>query len=176
MPFNPAAMHSHQPRYPELAPVRGHCGAVCCRPRELRRHLHRTAFAASDALAHPRRGTLRKTRLVFALHPALPGSGQGCPAFRPGRPPHSRPGGNVTPKSAPGRTALKSVLLCVAIPEAGLSPQSSPGGQHPLDAPRIRVAPAVRAPGAPVFDYRRRAGPFSLRRLGFTGVALRAPR
>jgi hypothetical protein len=90
MPFNPAAMHSHQPRYPELAPVRGHCGSVCCRPRELRRHLHRSAFAASDALAHPRRGTRRKTRLVFALHPALPGSGQGCPAFRPGRPPHSR--------------------------------------------------------------------------------------
>jgi len=90
MPFNPAAMHSHQPRYPALAPVRGHCGSVCCRPRELRRHLHRSAFAASDALAHPRRGTRRKTRLVFALHPALPGSGQGCPAFRPGRPPHSR--------------------------------------------------------------------------------------
>ncbi len=79
-------------------------------------------------------------------------------------------------RNRPRRTAFKSVLLCVAIPEAGLSPQSSPGGQHPLDAPRIRVAPAVRAPGAPVFDYRRRAGPFSLRRLGFTGVALRAPR
>jgi hypothetical protein len=36
----------------------------------------------------PRRGTLRQTRLVFALHPspprtASPGSGQGCPAFRP---------------------------------------------------------------------------------------------
>ena len=26
MPFNPAATHSHQPRYPSLAPVRGHCG------------------------------------------------------------------------------------------------------------------------------------------------------
>jgi hypothetical protein len=26
MPFNPDATHSHQPRYPLLAPVRGHCG------------------------------------------------------------------------------------------------------------------------------------------------------
>ena len=26
MPVNPDAKHSHQPRYPSLAPVRGHCG------------------------------------------------------------------------------------------------------------------------------------------------------
>jgi hypothetical protein len=26
MPVNPAATHSHHPRYPSLAPVRGHCG------------------------------------------------------------------------------------------------------------------------------------------------------
>ena len=33
-----------------------------------------------------------------------------------------------------------------------------------------------KIPRRACFDYRRRAGPFSLRRLGFTGVALRAPR
>ncbi len=94
-------------------------------------------------------------------------------------------GRNVTPKSAPEeppsraccsaspsrkpvcrrrvRREANTLLTCLPCPaQAG--------------APRIRVAPAVRAPGAPVFDYRRRAGLFSLRRLGFTGVALRAPR
>ena len=176
MPFNPDASHSHHPRYPELVPVRGHFGSVCCRPCTLGRHLHRTAFAAFDALAHPRRGTFRKTRLVFALHPAVPDSGQGLPAFRPGRPPHSRRGRNVTPKSAPGRTAFKSVLLCVAIP--------STTGQACCRRVRQKANTLLirlrrtggKSPRRACFDYRRRAGPFSLRRRGFTGVALRAPR
>jgi hypothetical protein len=179
MPFKPAAMHSHQPRYPELAPVRGHCGSVCCRPRELRRHLHRSAFAASDALAHPRRGTLRKTRLVFALHPALPGSGQGCSAFRPGRPPHSRPGGNVTPKSVP--EVPPSRACCSASPsrkpvcrrsvrrEANTLLMRPEYGSHRLSEPPARLF--LITGGAP-----GRSACASLASLGSPFDKLRAPR
>jgi len=81
------------------------------------------------------------------------------------------------------------VLLCVAIPATGLSPQSALR-QHPLDAPRRRIAPAAGTPSlrspvrcslrSPVYQIgprraffvlRRRAGPLSLRRLVFAGVA-----
>jgi hypothetical protein len=84
----PRCKHSHHPRIPSLAPVRGHCGlsaaalddsgVIRAEPQSpLRMHWR-----------SPRRGTLRQTRRVFALHPsppkaASPGSGQGCPAFRP---------------------------------------------------------------------------------------------
>jgi hypothetical protein len=134
MPFNPAAMHSHQPRYPELAPVRGHCGSVCCRRRTLRRHLHRPAFAASDALAHPQ-GHAQKNAAGVRPSSGLAGFGSGLLVI-PARTTATLPARRKRHSEiGPRRTAFKSVLLCVAIPEAGLSPPSSPEDQHPLDPP-----------------------------------------
>ena len=62
--------------------------SVGCRPRRFGRHPRSPQSPLRMHWRSPRRGTLRQTRLVFALHPspprtASPGSGQGCPAFRP---------------------------------------------------------------------------------------------
>jgi len=62
--------------------------SVGCRRRRRRRHPRSPQSPLRMHWRSPRRGTLRQTRLVFALHPspprtASPGSGQGCPAFRP---------------------------------------------------------------------------------------------
>jgi hypothetical protein len=110
--------------------------SVGCRRRRRRRHPRSPQSPLRMHWRSPRRGTLRQTRLVFALHPsppktASPGSGQGCPAFRPvGRfsPVAAEPS---LRKCRPPEPPSKSVLLCVAIPAAGLSPQSALR-QHPL--------------------------------------------
>jgi len=121
MPFNPAATHSHHPRYPSLAPVRGHCGL-------------------SDALAQPQEGHAQANAAGVRPSPVaaadgVAGFGSGLPSIPASRPLLSRRRRTVTPKVSPPGVAFKSALLCVAIPEAGLSPQSSPGGQGPLDPP-----------------------------------------
>ncbi len=84
--FTPAALHSHHPRYPLLS----------CRARTMQ-FCSVAALASSGSICtephsppelhwlYPRRGTRRKTRMVFALLPALPESGQDYPAF-PARP------------------------------------------------------------------------------------------
>ena len=62
--------------------------SVGCRPQGLGRHPRSPQSPLGMHWRSPRRGTLRQTRLVFALHPSppktvSPASGQGCPAFRP---------------------------------------------------------------------------------------------
>jgi hypothetical protein len=177
-------LHAVQPCCNALTPAAISC--ACARARPLRFCLLPPSHAPSSSAQNRIRrfrctgaspeGHAQENAAGVRPSPGLAGFGSGLPGI-PARTTATLPARRKRHSEiGPRRTAFKSVLLCVAIPEAGLSPQRSPGGQHPLDAPRIRVAPAVRAPDAPVFDYRRRAGPFSLRRLGFTGVALRAPR
>ena len=123
----------------------------------------------------PRRGTLRQTRLVFALHPsppktASPGSGQGCPAFRPvGRfsPVAAEPSlRKCRPIRLHERLALRrhpgsrAVAAECATPTPSLIRLRRTGGKSPRRA---------------CFVLRRRAGPCGRRRLARTGVALRAP-
>jgi hypothetical protein len=145
MPFNPAATHSHHPRYPSLAPVRGHCGlsAAAVEDAGVIRAVRNRRFGCTGAapggarsgkrgwcspFTRRRRGRRRRVRVRVARH-----SGQSATSLPS---PQNRHSESVAP------AAFKSVLLCVAIPEAGLSPQSSLR-QHPLDAPRRRVAPAA---------------------------------
>ena len=81
MPYNPDATHSHHPRYPALAPVRGHCGSVCCRRRALRRHLHRPAFAALDALGASPEGHAQENAAGVRPSPGVAGFGSGLPGI-----------------------------------------------------------------------------------------------
>jgi len=70
--------------------------------------------------------------MVFALLPALPESGQDCPAFRPGQPPHYRTRQKWHSENGWGHHLQERVALRHH-PGYGLSPQSAPVGQHPLD-------------------------------------------
>ncbi|AKJ64857.1 hypothetical protein L21SP4_01614 [Kiritimatiella glycovorans] len=84
----PRCKHSHHPRIPSLAPVRGHCGLSAAADEDAGVIRAEPQSPLRMHWRSPRRGTLRQTRLVFALHPsppktASPGSGRGCPAFRP---------------------------------------------------------------------------------------------
>jgi hypothetical protein len=88
MPVNPDAQHSHQPRYPSLAPVRGHCGLSAAAVEDAGVIRAEPQSPLRMHWRNPKTDTLRQTRVVFALHPsppktASPGSGLGCPAFRP---------------------------------------------------------------------------------------------
>ena len=134
--------------------------SVGCRRRRRRRHPRRTAIAASDALAQPQEGHAQANaagvrRSALATADGVAGFGSGLPSTPASQPLLSRRRRNVAPKVAP--TGFKSALLCVAIPEAGLSPQSSPGGQGPLDPPtadrRHPVTPFPRAVFAPLTSF-----------------------
>ena len=166
--FNPAALHSHHPRYPLLAysarPMQFCLMAALTSSRSICTEPH---SPPELHWLHPQRGTRRKTRMVFALLPAMPESGQDCPAFRPGQPPHYRTRQKWHSETGWGHHLQERVALR-RHPGYELSPQSTPVGQHPLD-PLWRSGGDI--PRRACFDYRRRARPFSLRKLGFSGVA-----
>jgi len=85
MPFNLDAWHSHHPRIPSLVPVRGHCGLSAAAVKDAGVIRAEPQSPLRMHWRSPRRGTLRQTRLVFALHPSPPKTaspGSGCPAFR----------------------------------------------------------------------------------------------
>jgi hypothetical protein len=165
MPFNPdASTHSIRvsllPRHSSLRERRRVACAsarplrsVGCRPQSLGRHPRRTAIAASDALAQSEDGHAQ-ARLPsrpgggsgqanaagvrpspVAAEDGVAGFGSGLPSTPASQPLLSRRRRNVAPKVSPTEAAFTSALLCVAIPEAGLSPQSSPGGQGPRNPP-----------------------------------------
>jgi len=152
--------------------------SVGCRRRRRRRHPRSPQSPLRMHWRSPRRGTLRQTRLVFALHPspprtASPGSGQGCPAFRPF--------GRFSPVAAetslrkcrPSEPPSKSVLLCVAIPQSRAVAAECATPTPSLI--RLRRT-GGKSPRRACFVLRRRVGPCGRRRLARTGVALRAPR
>ena len=134
MPVNPDAKHSHQPRYPSLAPVRGHCGlsAAAVEDAGVIRAARNRRFGCTGAapggarsgkrgwcspFTRRRRRRRRRVRVRVAQH-----SGQSAASLPS---PQNRHSESVAP------SAFTSALLCVAIPEAGLSPQSALR-QHPL--------------------------------------------
>jgi hypothetical protein len=114
--------------------------SVGCRPQSLGRHPRRTAIAASDALAQPQEGHAQANadgvrRSAAATEDGVAGFGSGLSSIPASQPLLSRRRRIVTPKVSPTGAAFTCALLCVAIPAAGLSPQSSPGGQRPRDPP-----------------------------------------
>ena len=183
----PCCKHSHHPRYPVLAPVRGHCGSVCCRRHKIRRHLHRTAFAASDALAQPQAGHTQENAAGVRPSPGFAGFGSGSPgipartvATLPAR--QNRHSESVAPhrlrQGSVGQGTRLQRACCSASPSPPLRDGSvaTEFARRPTPSLIRRGRTGGKSPRRACFDYRRRAGPFSLRRLGFTGVALRAPR
>jgi len=93
-----------------------------------------------------RRSRRRRVRVRVAQH-----SGQSAASLPS---PQNRHSESVAP------AAFTCALLCVAIPEAGLSPRSSPGGQGPRDPPtadrRHPVTSFPRAVFAPLTCLRSR--------------------
>ena len=121
MPFNPDATHSHQPRYPSLAPVRGHCGLSAAALEDSgviravrNRRCGCTGAAPGGArsgkrgwcspLTRRRRRRRRRVRVRVAQH-----SGQSAASLPSPQKRHSE---SVAP------AAFKSALLCVAIPQS----------------------------------------------------------
>jgi hypothetical protein len=113
--------------------------SVGCRPRRFGRHpqSRNRRFGCTGAapggarsgkrgwcspLTRRRRRRRRRVRVRFAQH-----SGQSAASLPSPQKRHSE-------SVAPG-AAFTCALLCVAIPAAGLSPQSSPRGQRPRDPP-----------------------------------------
>ena len=137
------------------------------------------AIAAADALAQPQEGHAQANAAgvrpsPVAAEDGVAGFGSGLPSIPASRPLLSRRRRTVTPKVSP---QPPSRARCSA------SPSRKPGCRRRVrqEANALLMRPADgshrrQEPPARLFDYRRRAGPFRLRRLGFTGVALRAPR
>ena len=104
------------------------------------------AIAASDALAQPQEGHAQAN--AAGVRPSPVAAEDGVAGFRvrvarhSGQTAASLPSPQKRHSESVAPAAFKSALLCVAIPEAGLSPQSTLR-QRPLDAPRRRVAPAA---------------------------------
>ena len=189
MPVNPDATHSHHPRYPSLAPVRGHCGLSAAAVEDAG-VIRQPAIAAADALAQPQEGHAQANAAGVRPHPsppktASPGSGQGCPAFRP----VSR----FSPVAA--ETSLRKCRPKSRLQRAccSASPSRKPGcrrrvryantlfdppaadRRHPVTTFPHAVFASLTClhsrPPARLFHLRRRAGPRSLRKLVCAGVA-----
>jgi len=143
--------------------VRGHCGLSAAAVEDAGVIRAEPQSPLRMHWRSPRRGTLRQTRLVFALHPsppktASPGSGQGCPAFRPVGRFSSVAAETSLRKCRPSRLherlALRRHLGSRTVA------QSSPGGQGPRDPPaadrRHPVTTFPRAVFAPLTCLRSR--------------------
>ncbi|MCZ7590905.1 MAG: hypothetical protein M5U15_01570 [Kiritimatiellae bacterium] len=101
MPVNPDAKHSHQPRYPSLAPVRGHCGLSAAAVEDAG-VIRQPAIAAADALAQPQEGHAQANAAgvrpsPVAAEDGVAGFGSGLPSIPASRPLLSRRRRNVTP-------------------------------------------------------------------------------
>jgi hypothetical protein len=190
MPVNPDAKHSHHPRYPSLAPVRGHCGlsAAAVEDAGVIRAARNRRFGCTGAapggarsgkrgwcspFTRRRRRRRRRVRVRVAQH-----SGQSAASLPSPQKRHSE---SVTPRSRLQRAC------CSASPSRRqgcrrrvryantLFDPPAADRRHPVTTfPRAVFATLTClqvGPRRACFVLRRRAGPRSLRKLVCAGVA-----
>lgn len=194
MPFNPDATHSHQPRYPSLAPLRGHCGlsAAAVEDAGVIRAARNRRFGCTGAAPGGARSGKRGwcSPSPVAAEAGVAGFGSGLPSIPASQPLLSRRRRTVTPKVSPPGAAFKervalrrhpggrAVAAECATPTPSLIRLRRTGGTPSLRSPMrcsLRSPVYRRGPRRACFVLRRRAGPRSLRKLVCAGVALRAP-
>jgi hypothetical protein len=136
-------LHAVHPCCDALTPAAISC--ACARARPLRVCLlppsHTPSSSAQTRIRHFRctgtspEGHAQENAPGVRPSPGLAGFGAGLPGI-PARTTATLPARRKRHSEiGHRRTAFKSVLLCVAIPEAGLSPQSSPGANTLLMRP-----------------------------------------